>query len=137
MKFQDFFDSNAGFRSIDDIKSTIKKSKNYNGEDPASAEVLKFFSTTKQRTYLVATAHRVYCILDDIRKPSPHVNWSMHKSEIKDDNGVKLPITSRDKTDRIGLVDIGEEHKRWLYTKRLFSSKDIETSITEFLDNAM
>jgi hypothetical protein len=137
MKFQDFFDSNAGFRSIDDIKSTIKKSKDYNGEDPTSANTLKFFSTLKQRTYLVATAHRLYCILDDIRKKSPHINWSLPKSDIKDYNGVKLIITSRNKTDKTGLIDIGEKHKRWLYTKKLFSSKDIETSIMEFLNNAM
>ena len=79
----------------------------------------------------------LYCILDDVRKKHPHINWSMPKSDMKDANGIKLNIASRDKTDRTGLVDIGGKHKRWLYTKKLFSSKDIETSIEEFLDNAM
>lgn len=137
MKFQDFFDSDAGFRNTNDIKSAIKMSKNYEGEDPDSAKLLKIFSTSKQRTYLVATNLRLYCILDDVRKNSPHINWSMGRGDIKDDNRIKLNITSRDKTDKTGLVDIGEKHKRWLYTKELFLSKNIEASIEEFLNDVM
>lgn len=137
MKFQDFFDSNAMFHSVDDIKNTIKNSKNYNQEDPKSAQVLNFFSTSKQRTYLVATSERLYCILDDVRKEKPHINWSMPKSDVKGVDGLKLDITSRDKTAKIGLVDIGNKHRKWLYTKDLFPSKEIKASIQEFLDTAM
>lgn len=137
MKVSKLFDNDAFFRTDAEIKDSIKNSKNYEGEDPNSAKIFMFFSTSKQRTYLVATAVRLYCILDDVRKDSPHINWSMPKKDVKDSDMIKINIASRDKTEKTGLVDIGKKHMNWLYTKKLFPSNSIESSIIEFIDNAM
>ena len=137
MEISSLFDNNAFFRSKSKIKEWIKNSKNYKGEDPRSAKLFMFFSTSKQRAYLVATERRLYCILDDSRKDYPHINWSMPKRDVKDRNGLKITITSRDKSEKTGLVDISDKHKNWLYTKNLFSSKNIESSMAEFIENAM
>ena len=137
MKVSKLFDNNAFFRTDAEIKESTKNSKNYEGEDPNFAKIFLFFSTSKQRTYLVATAVRLYCIIDDVRKDSPHINWSMPKKDVKDNDTIKIDITSRDKTEKTGIVDIGEKHKNWLYTKKLFPSNSIESSIKEFIGNAM
>lgn len=137
MLIKEFFDIEAGFRNEEEIKFHIKESVSYEGENPSTAKIFKFFSTSKQRTYLVATNKRLYCILDDKRKNTPHLNWSMKKSEIKKDNELRINITTLDKTDKIGLVNIGEKHKRWLYSKNLFKTKGIEASIKDFLIESM
>ena len=73
MVFHEFFASGPSFRTEDNISLSIENSKNYEGEDTNSANLLLFFTTSKQKTYLVATEKRLYCILDDIRKKTPHV----------------------------------------------------------------
>ena len=137
MKLSELLDNNAFFRSESEIKKWIMKSKNYKDEDPATAKLFMFFSTFKQRAYLVATKKRLYCILDDSRKDNPHINWSMPRKDVKNNNGLIISISSGDKSEKIGTVNISEKHKNWLYTKKLFSSKNIESSIAEFIDNAM
>ena len=137
MKISDLFDSDAFFHPEEEIKSWIKSSKNYQGEDPLGAETLLIFSTSKQRTWLVATLEMLYCILDDARKENPHINWSMGKNALIHNGNVTLNVSSRDKTDRTGLVDIGPTHKNWLFTKQLFKGKDIESSIKDLLRRAM
>ena len=64
----------------------------------------------------------------------------------------RTPFKVLDKNDHFDIGDRGKEiiqkaydlgyeyeekHKGWLYTKKLFSSKDIVTSIEEFLNDAM
>ena len=60
MSIKALFDSDAFFRPEKEIKDWIKHSKNYQGENPNSVHLLKFFSTSKQRTYLVATPARLH-----------------------------------------------------------------------------
>ena len=137
MKISKLFDSNAFFRSEEDIKLWIKNSKNYQGEDIRSAEILLIFSTSKQRTYLVATPESLYCILEDVRKSKPHINWSMPKKALISNGEVAISISFRDKSEKTGLVDIGSTHKNWLFTKKLFRDSDIASSIKEFIVRAM
>lgn len=137
MKLSELFDINAFFRSETEIKEWIKYSKSYDGEDPQSAELFMFFSTSKQRTYLAATNKRLYCILDDSRKNSPHINWSMSKNDAVDNNGLLFSIKTKDKSKKTGLVDIGEKHKNWLFSKDLFLSTSIEASMEKFIVSSM
>ncbi len=137
MKTSQLFDDNAFFRSESEIKKCIRSSKNYENEDTSSAKSFLFFSTSKQRTYLVATMERLYCILDDSRKDKPHINWSLPREKVADANGLVFSITSRVKSDKTGLVDIGPQHKNWLFSKKLFQSSSIESSMKEVIESSM
>jgi hypothetical protein len=137
MRLFELFDDQDSFRSDGEIRKCIEHSKNYEGENPADSKTLLFFKTSKQRTYLVATDSRLYCILDDARKESPHINWSMPKNSLIENGKLIIAIQTRNKTQNTGLVDISNSHKNWLFTKELFSSVGIEERIGDFLLNAM
>ena len=128
MKFSGFFDDGSAFREIDDVKAAIKNSKNYKNESIDGAKALNFFKTSKQRSYLVVTDKMVYCIVDDVRKDSPRVNWS-EKKEVFD----PLVISTHPKTDKTGLVDFGDKHKNWLYTKANFINTEIASEVSSLL----
>ena len=125
-----------GFLSASEIKQEIRKSQNFerDGTDPVNASALLIFSTSKQQTWLVATPKRLYCILDDVRKPEPHINWSLDKKLLLDPNGkLKIRLRSKEYTDRSGLVDIGDKHQDWIFTRSLFPSGNIEQRIEELI----
>lgn len=134
MKLSDLFDENAFFRSDREIKEYIKNSKNYAGEDPNDANLLKFFSTSKQRTYLVITNERVYCILDDKRKSSPNINWSERLSDFAKEKDLGKMFSTREKTPNTGFIDFGIKHQNWLFTKSLFNETNIEQNVIEILN---
>lgn len=136
-KAASLFDSDEGFRSDKEIRGSIRMSKNYEGEFADKAQVLMIFSTSKQRTYLIASNERLYCVLDDVRQPGPHVNWSLPKAKVTDGQRMTLEVSSRDKTDAAGLVDLGAQHKRWLFTKGLFKGTSIEEKVEELIMGAM
>ncbi len=137
MRYFEFFDRNDIFRSQDKIKEWIKTSNNYAAETPQDSQIFLFFKTSKQRTYLVATEVRLYCILDDSRTSEPHINWSMGKKELVENGALKISISARNKGKTSGFVDIGEKHKDWLYSKDLFRSKAIEEEMKSFILSAM
>lgn len=137
MKLSTFFDNKAFFRSDTEIKQWIRQSKNYDNESLESTSLFMFFSTSKQRTYLVATPKRLYCILDDSRKKSPHLNWSMPVNDVVDGHDLLFTITTKDKSKATGLVDISDKHKNWLFSKDLFASTNIEDSMKTFIVSAM
>jgi len=131
------FDFDKRFHSEDEIKSSIESSKNYRGEKPKETQILLIFKTSKQRTWLVATNKRLYCILDDIRITKPYINWSMGKDSLTDNGKVSVEISIHDKSDRTGLVDIGSSHRGWLFTKSLFRDNPIELSIKNLIASKM
>lgn len=122
--------------SEDEIKASIATSVNYklDGSDPDSASALRIFATRRQNTWLVATPKRLYCILDDVRKPQPHMNWSIGRdSLLGNDRALAFDITSRSKSDRLGLVDIGPKHKDWYFSKSLFAAQPVEDAIRNLI----
>jgi hypothetical protein len=127
------------FKSREEIVRYIVNSVNFDSttESPESAKALLLLQTAKQRTWLVATGERLYCILDDVRKPEPHINWSLPRRQVMEDGNVVLDIRPHDRTERTGLVDFGPEHRRWLYTRDLFERGDVASAIREFLKKAM
>lgn len=132
-----------GFRTFgteSTIKKSILRSKNYNEdkESPEEASAFLFFSTRKQRTWLVATPHRLYCILDDVRKTEPHINWSMSKRKLFDAEGLSLEISSKNRSYLTGTVDFGSKHKGWYFSRNLFSENEpIEKAAKAFILAAM
>lgn len=133
MKLSDLFDRDAYFRSEEEIKSYISNSKKYKQENPSDAKLLKIFSTSKQRTYLVITDKMIYCILDDARKNKPHLNWSKTRDNFFDGKNLTVAVTTREKSTTTGLVDFGSDHKNWLFTKSLFKDISIENKLKSLL----
>jgi len=125
------------FATVDQVRDAIRLSKNYglDGSAPQSAKPLLFFQTARQQTWLVKTPKRLYCILDDVRRPAPHVNWSVPMADVLDEDGKLLyKIEARDGGSRnSGLVDIGPNHKDWLYSRKLFASRGVEKAFEDFL----
>lgn len=125
------------FCTPEEIQQSIKASKNYrlDGSDPAASTPLLFFDTRMQRTWLTKTDRRLYCILDDLRKPGPHINWSMAISEIAKDGKLILEIRAHDlsETGKSGMVDFGPNHRDWLYSTKLFTVRPVEEEIAAFL----
>jgi len=139
MKLADLFKKDRDFHSEKDIKEFIVHSKNYKSELESStnSSAVVIFETSKQKTWLVSTSERLYCILDDTRNEKPNINWSTPKKALIFNNQVILKISSKDKTKMAGLVDIGENHKNWLYTKSIFKDEDIESKIKNLISHCM
>mgnify|MGYP005813015515 CR=1 FL=1 len=127
------------FLTLAQIRTVITQSVNYpthDGTDPASARALLLFQTTTQQTWLVMTERRLYCILDDRRKPAPHINWSMAMSEVVSDGKLQLEISFDEQapvSSKSGLVHFGPKHRNWLYSKKLFASEPIALQLDRFL----
>ena len=134
--------SGRPFLTVAQIKDVITQSLNYSshdGTDPAAARALLLFQTSTQQTWLVRTARRLYCILDDRRKPAPHINWSMATSDIATDGKLKLEVSFDEQSpvsSKSGLVHFGPKHRNWLYSKKLFASEPIAEQLDRFLRGA-
>ena len=139
MKISSLFSDRSSFETVESIKNFIVNSKNYqsNAEAPERSNALLIFNISSQHTWLVATEKRLYCILDDIRKPKPHINWSMKREDIIQNNRIAICLRVKDKNRNTGLIDIGEKHKGWLFSKKLFLSQPIETMIKKILERSM
>ena len=139
MNLPEVFLGYRDFMSKSEITSFIRKSKHFDAqkEDPKDAGALLIFQTSKQQTWIVSTSERLYCILDDIRKDNPNINWSMPKDAILKGNRMTLDITTREKSDKTGLVDIGSKHRNWLFTKWLFENTKIEDRIQDLIYRKM
>jgi len=118
------------FESDEGVVRYISDSKNFNpeAENSTDAEPLLIFSTSKQRAWFVATSERLYCIVDDIRKEKPRINWSIPKRELVSGKDVSVKLITREKNELSGFIDIGT-HPNWLYTKRLFVDDHIRSQI--------
>ena len=98
-----------------------------------NASALLIFNTAKQQTWIVSCKGYVFCLLDDmeldIKNDFQLIKWYSKKDEI-----VKVIKTrpSQRLSDKIGLVDFGERHKNWYYSKRLLSNEEMaETFIKD------
>ncbi len=139
MKLADLFVGRPDFASKQKIIEYVRASKNFDAtaEDLSKADALLIFSTSKQHTWLVASSERLYCVLDDIRKDEPHINWSIPRRSVVSHGQIVLPIQIQDKSNFTGLLSIGDARKDWMYTKRLFSRQPIEVQIKDLLRRTM
>jgi hypothetical protein len=139
MDLDSLFADRTAFETVDGIKKFVVKSKYFNSdeESPERSNALLIFSTPYQHTWLVVTEKRLYCILDDLRKQEPHINWSMKSDDIIRDGKIVLPINVRNKSKDTGLVDFGRKHEDWLFSRKLFLSQPVDTMIKKILQRSM
>lgn len=125
------------FYSKNEIIAHVSKSIKFDPakEDLSKATALLIFRTSNQQTWIVSTHERLYCILDDVRKDEPRINWSDEREKHVDGTSVITEIRTRNKSDSTGLVDIGAYHRNWLYSKNLFGDESIEDSIKKLIAN--
>ncbi len=119
-----------GYRRFSDepqIRTLVEKSKDFDSSEEStdSAQSLIIFQTSKQQTWLMSSTKRLYCILDDVRRPRPRVQWSLPKNKVK--------VRARPKTEKTGLVDFDQRRRSWLFSAPLFEEKPIEDSIKALL----
>jgi len=115
-------DSILGYRdflSSYDIRSKIKGSENYRGESIDMAEMLCFFQTRTQRTWMIITNERVYLVLDDIRKEVVKVNRSFRIKVVEE-----FLKVDPDYRTSYGRIFFKPNTRGWLYSKSIFSSPE-------------
>jgi len=108
------------------IKEGITNSISYSSsENIQDAKTLLLLETSKQKTWLVSTNKRLYCILDDTRKDKLNINWSMDKSKIISNGGQIILNLKIDEnySNEYGNVWFNDSKKGWFYSKKFFSSK--------------
>jgi hypothetical protein len=122
----------------EEIAEQVKNAPEFNAtkENPATANLLLLFKTSRQQTWLVVTPERLYCILDDVREPRPEVRWSIAKAEIISNGELILPISVREHSRNSGRLDIGS-HKNWLFSKALFAAIPVQEAITALIRKQM
>lgn len=128
------------FFTVEEIKTAITRSKNYRLDlsDPAQAVLLLLYQTHLQQTWLAKTLNRLYCLLDDIRKPGCNVNWSMPMAEVLNADGtLKLEIVAQplpDDRQTVGKVDLGTQYRNLLYSRQLFTVRPVVEELRLFLE---
>lgn len=139
MKLNYLLAGRPDFASKLEIIEFIKHSKNFDSsrESPDHADALLIFATSKQHTWLVSSAYRLYCILDDLRNDEPHINWSLPRSRLIANSGVSARVVTIDKSEFSGLVSIEGVKRDWLFTKRLFADEPIEEKIRKLIAETM
>jgi hypothetical protein len=141
MGLRSFLLGRGEFKSPPEIVLTIEDSPKFHSseEDLDVAEPLLIFQTSRQQTWLVATTQRLYCILDDLNRSFTRVQWSIAKERLVDitKRAVIVPIATRDKTTRTGLLNIDERPEWWLFTKDLFASESVDDQIRRLIARNM
>jgi hypothetical protein len=138
MDVRKFFFGQDKFKIPSEIVAKICEARTFKSqeEDTSAAEPLLILQTCDQQTWLVATRARLYCILDDLPRGFTRVQWSMDGPTLVQNGAVIVPISTRDKTDRTGLLDIGQ-HRGWLFSKKLFTARPIEEELRALLIRKM
>lgn len=124
-----FFNKLLGFRDfkkLDEIKKFISTNFNLDKDEniDIAAELL-IFETTRQKTWILGTEERLFCVLDDVGKDTFNVRWVLTKDELINDKEIVLDISIDPSYKKeTGLINFGQNHTKWLYSKKLFPSSD-------------
>ncbi|NNG44979.1 hypothetical protein HJP15_18995 [Pseudoalteromonas sp. NEC-BIFX-2020_002] len=126
--FAKFYDKKSLFRDEDKILNLAQvKSKQQ------KPKILKIFETSKQRTYLINDGSMVYCVLDDVRNNQPKLVWKTPRNAFLRHGKLNVKLNPRDKTKNTGVIDLGNQHKNWLYSKRLIKPEELKDSFSKFI----
>jgi hypothetical protein len=127
------------FASEDEIKRFVAQSKEFAPqiEDIAAAKTLLIFTTSRQQTWLVATAARLYCVLDDVQE-KPTIWWVLNivgpaeEPRLTTLTGEPVRLSYGDRSDESGVISV-DTLGDWLYSKKLFTTFSLEESISRLI----
>jgi len=128
------------FAKIRDIGQEITRQfGRQNGSALAIEGQILFFSTKKQKTWLLVTADALFCVLDDISADTFEIRWRIDKNELTLQNGnfhLDLEIEPSYR-EHSGLIHFGNLHRNWLYSKELYPTPqqlrdDVNTLLLHF-----
>lgn len=139
MKLKSYLLGLRELESKENIIHYIAKSSGFDSskESADNMNALLIFNTSKQHTWLIATSEKLYCVLDDVRRDSPKLQWIISKDKIISNGRMVINISAHDKNDRTGVINFGDEHSGWLYSKSLFTSITIEEAIERLIFEQM
>lgn len=133
--FRTFWSGNRPFASENEIRKCIHADHRFSDDNLADAHLLKIFDTSKQHTWLVVSSEHLYCVLDDVRKDNPRVQWAISKAELRDENGnIQMSTSPVSKYRNIGLLHIAH-HRNWLFSKKLFPNSSLESAVKKLIEN--
>lgn len=126
--FAKFYDKKSLFRDENKILNlALAKNKQQ------KPKMLKIFETSKQRTYLINDGSMVYCVLDDVRNNHPKLVWKSPRNIYLKNGKLNIKFNPRDKTKNTGVIDLGNQHKNWLYSKKLIKPEELKDSFYKFI----
>ncbi len=127
------------FQTEDQIKKHIVHSKKHRPgqENPAEAELMCLFKSSRQQTWLVSTSHCVYFIVDDLKKDAPHISWSRRKEQLLDHKSRKpkfniFPTPQNKRTGRVNL-QLGDTVKGWLYSRSMYDEPAVKSYVSKLI----
>lgn len=106
------------FKNLNTIIDFLKSNNLIEGNSIDKLKTMTLFNTTKQRTWLISDNQNVFCFLDDTSKDTIEFRWKEKKQLLK--NRIRINSSYNDKA---GIVDFGENHKKWYYSKRLYHNE--------------
>nr|VFJ87745.1 MAG: hypothetical protein BECKLFY1418A_GA0070994_100246 [Candidatus Kentron sp. LFY]VFJ89405.1 MAG: hypothetical protein BECKLFY1418B_GA0070995_10154 [Candidatus Kentron sp. LFY] len=128
MNLRELYTGHRPFSDNETILAAVRNSSHFDedAENIGNTGKVQLLSTSKQKTYLVGTAERIYKVLDDRREQHPKVIWSRKIDEVFmgdspvatlfDYNGRtsnlvvaavpdKMNLVSKDLFENIGVMD--------------------------------
>jgi len=131
--FRKFLLGRNDFKSADEIVRLINEKVSHgSSEQIEHAETLLIFQTSREQTWLVGTKQRLYCVLDDLNNGFTRVDWILPKEQLVKNGRIDVKVATRTKTDKTGLLDIGER-RGWLFSKRLFAERDLVERVQDMI----
>jgi hypothetical protein len=132
-----FFYDMLGYRRFSEekeLRSAVleKEGTEHFEQAENGVEGLLFFESKLQRTWLFATQENIFCVLDDVRKQQYEIRWTITKNYLQrefflistnlQDEFLQINPNYKEKS---GQINFGKDHKKWLYSKRLYPNPDI------------
>ena len=95
--------------------------------DPRDIRLMLVFATPTQRSWLAVDKLSVYCVLDDLRKEEPTVQWLANRTDV---HAVRA---NHDHSPASGILHLGTRGRDWLYSKDLFQDRDVVDAVRQFI----
>jgi hypothetical protein len=104
--------------------------KRYRDDQFEENHDLLIFDTSKQHTWLIASDHRLYCVIDNRKENKPKVLWRIRKDELK--SRQIRPIEIEDYDSSFGIIRIGGKRIR-KYSRSLFNATELKRELFDRL----
>jgi hypothetical protein len=95
--------------------------------DQRDIRLMLLFTTPTQRSWLAVNGLSLFCVLDDLRKEKPTVQWLANRTDAH-------PVRANyDHSTTSGILHLGTHGRDWLYSKDLFQDRDVVDAVRQFI----